>query len=156
MNMKDSKGAQDTSTEQLRTEIAQTRADLGDDVAALSERVSPRARMSRAVDTARGGVASATSRARLAAPRTARQAAQTVRNHPVPMAAGALALTGAAATALLTRRRAAKVRAARKRAAARPWSALAGAAATALLARRRADKVRTARTRTAAGPWFGR
>jgi hypothetical protein len=154
--MKDSVGAQETSPEQLRAEIARTRADLGEDVSALSEKVSPRARMSRAVDTARGGVASAASRARQAAPGSARQAGQTVRDHPVPVAAGALALAGAAATALFTRRRAAKARAARKRASVRPWSALAGAAATALLARRQADKARTARTRAAAGPWFGR
>jgi hypothetical protein len=155
MNMKDSVGAQDAGPEQLRAEIAQTRADLGEDVTALSEKVSPRARMSRAVDTARGGVASAASRARQAAPGSARQAGQTVRDHPVPVTAGALALAGAAATAVVTRR-AAKVRAARKRASVKPWSALAGAAATALLARRRAEKVRTARTRAAAGPWFGR
>src|SRR5687767_6397073 len=116
MSMKDSVGAQDTSPEQLRAEIAETRADLGKDVTALSEKVSPRARMSRAVDTARSGVASATSRARQAAPRSARQAGQTVRDHPMPVAAGALALAGATATTLLLRRRAAKMRAARKRA----------------------------------------
>jgi hypothetical protein len=156
MTTNDSMGAQNTSTEQLRTEIAQTRADLGDDVSALTEKVSPRARFSTAVGTARGGVASATSRARVAAPRTARQAGQTVRDHPAPVAAGALALAGAAATALLARRRAAKAQAARKRAVAGPWSALAGAAATAFLARRQADRARTARTRAAAGPWFRR
>jgi hypothetical protein len=158
MSMKDSVGAQDTgtSTEQLRTDIEQTRADLGDDVATLSAKMNPRARMSRALGTARGNLASATSRARQAAPRTAHQAGQTVRDNPVPVAAGALALAGATAMALLTRRRAAKARAARKRAAAGPWSALAGAAATALLARRRADKARTARIRGAAGPWFRR
>ena len=158
MSTKDSVGAQDTgaSTEELRTDIEQSRADLGDDVAALNEKMNPRARMSRALGTARGNVASATSRARQAAPRTARQAGQTVRDHPVPVAAGALALAGATAAALLTRRRAAKARAASKRAAAGPLSALAGAAATVLLARRRADKARTARIRAAAGPWFRR
>ena len=155
MNMNDSMGAQDTSTEQLRTEIAQTRADLSDDVAALSEKVSPRAKMGRVVDTARGGVSSAASRARVAAPRTARQAGRTLRDHPMPVAASAVALAGGATTAVLAQRRAAKARAARKRAAVR-WSALAGAAATAFLARRQADKARTARTRAAAGPWFTR
>jgi hypothetical protein len=157
MSMKDSVGAQDSgaSTEQLRTDVEQTRADLGGDVAALSEKMNPRSRMSRAVGTARGTIASASSRARQAAPRTARQAGQTVRHNPVPVATGALALAGAAVTALLARRRAAKARAARKRAAG-PWSALAGAAATALLARRRAERARTARTRAAAGPWFRR
>lgn len=157
--MKDSVGAQNTggsSAEQLHTDIEETRADLGEDVAALSERVNPRTRMSRAVGTARGNVVSATSRARQAAPRTARQAGQTVRDHPAPLAAGALALAGAAATALFARRRAAKARAARRRAVAGPWSALAGAVASALLARRGADKARTARTRAAAGPWFRR
>src|SRR4029450_578434 len=66
MSMKDSVGAQDTgtSTEQLRTDIEQTRADLGDDVATLSAKMNPRARMSRALGTARGNIASATSRAR--------------------------------------------------------------------------------------------
>jgi ElaB/YqjD/DUF883 family membrane-anchored ribosome-binding protein len=158
MSMNDSGSAQDTGTspEQLRSEIEQTGADLGDDGAASTEKVNPRARMSRAVSTARGNVASATSRARQAAPRTARQAGQTVRDHPMPVAAGALALAGASATALLIQRRAVKARAARKRAAAGPWSALAGAAATALLARRRVDQARTARTRAAAGPWFRR
>jgi hypothetical protein len=158
MSMKDPVGAQDTGTnnDQLRSDIEHTRADLGNDVAASSEKVNPRARMSRALGTARGNVASATSRARQTAPRTARQVGQTVRDHPVPVAAGALALAGASAAALLTRRRAVKARAASKRAAAGPWSALAGAAATALLARRRADKARTARTRAAAGPWFRR
>jgi hypothetical protein len=156
MSTNDSVGAQgtgtSTDTEQLRSDIGQTRAGLGDDVTALSEKMNPGARMSRAVGTARGNIASATSRAREAAPRTA----QNVREHPAPVAAGALALAGATATALLTRRRAAKARAARKRAAAGPWSALAGAAATAFLARRRAGKARTARTRAAAGPWFRR
>ena len=156
MSMKDPVGAEDTGAEQLRGDIEQTRADLGDDVAALSEKVNPRARMNRAVGTVRGNVASATSRAREAAPRTARQAGRTVRDHRVPIAAGALALAGASATAVLSRRRAAKARAARKRAAAAPWSALAGAAVTAILARRQADKARTARTRAAAGPWFRR
>jgi MYXO-CTERM domain-containing protein len=157
MSTNDSVGAQDggASTEQLRTEIEQTRAELGGDVAALSDKMNPRVRMRRAAGTARGTIASASSRARQAAPRTARQAGQTVRHHPVPTATGALALAGAAAAALLARRRAAKARAARKRAAA-PWSALAGAAATALLARRQAEKARTARTRAAAGPWFRR
>ena len=156
MSMKDSVGAQDpgASTEQLRTDVEQTRAELGGDVAALSEKINPRTRMSRAVGTARGTVASASSRARQAAPRTARRAGQTVRHNPVPVATGALALAGAAVTALLARRRAAKARARRR--AAGPWSALAGAAATALLARRRAERARTARTRAAAGPWFRR
>jgi hypothetical protein len=123
MSMKVSVGAQDsgTITEQLRTDIEQTRADLGKDVAALTQKVNPRVRMSRAVGTARGNLASASSRARRAAPRTARQAGQTVRGNPVPVAAGALALTGATATALVIRRRAAKVRTARKQAAAGPW-----------------------------------
>ena len=154
--MNDSDGARDTgtSTEQLRTDIEQTRAELGNDVTALSEKVDPRTRMSRAVGTARGTVLSATSRAREAAPRTARQAGQTVREHRTPVAAGALALAGAAATAVFARRRAAKARAAKKAASAGSWSALAGAAVTALLARRRADQARTARTRAATGPWF--
>ena len=156
MTMSESMGAQNASTDQLRTEIAQTRADLGDNVTALNEKVSPRARLNRAVGTARGSVLSATSRARAAAPNTARQAGQTVRDHRTPVAAGALALAGAAAAALLARRRAAQAQAARKRAAAGPWSALAGAAATAFLARRQADKARTARARAAAGPWFRR
>jgi Protein of unknown function (DUF3618) len=158
MSMKDSVGAQDTgtSTEQLRTDIEQTRADLGDDVATLSKKMNPRARMSRALGTARGNLASATSRARRVAPRTAHQAGQTVRGNPVPVAAGALALIGATVTALLVRRRAAKARAARQRAAAGPWSALAGAAAAAFLARRRTDKRQTARIRAQAGPWFRR
>ena len=119
MSTNDSVGAQDSgaSTEQLRTDVDQTRADLGGDVAALSEKVNPRARMSRAMGTARGNVASATSRARQAAPRTA----QTAREHPAPVAAGALALAGGAATALLARRRAERVRTARTRAAAGPW-----------------------------------
>jgi len=156
--MKDSVSPQDTGTspERLRTDIEQTRADFGGDGAALSEKVNPRARMSRAVGAARSNVASATSWAGQAAPRTARQAGHTLRGNPVPVAAGALVLAGGAATALVARRRAAKVRAARKRAAAKPWSVLAGAAATAFLARRRADKARTARTRAAAGPWFRR
>jgi Protein of unknown function (DUF3618) len=158
MSTNDPVGPQETdiATEQLRTDIEQTRAQLGDDVTALNEKVNPRARFSRAVGTARGNVASATSRARHAAPRTARQAGQTVRDNPVPVAAGALAVAGAAATALFVRRRAAKAEAARKRAAAGPWSALAGAAATALLARRQAGKARTARVRAQAGPWFRR
>ena len=158
MSTNDPVGAQDAGpgTEQLRTDIEQTRAQLGDDVAALSEKMNPRARFSRAVGTARGNVASATSRARHAAPRTARQVGQTVRDNPVPIAAGTLALAGATAAGLLIRRRAAKAQAARKRAAARPWSALAGAAATALWARRQADKARTARVRAQAGPWFRR
>ena len=154
VSMKDLGGTQDTgaSTEQLRADIEATRADLGDDVAALSDKVNPRARMRRAVGTARGNLASATSRAREVAPRTARQAGQSVRARPV--AAGGLALAGAAVTAtVLLRRRAAQARAA-KRADARRWSAVAGAAATALLARRRADKAQTGRIRAAAGPWF--
>jgi len=138
MSMKDSVGGQDTGTGQLHTDIEQHRADLGDDVAGSSEKMNPRVRMNRAVGTAR------------------RRAGQTVRNRPVPVAAGALALVSAAATALLAQRRAAKARAAKKRAAARSWSALVSAAATALLARRRADRARTARTRAAAGPWFRR
>jgi len=145
-----------TSTEQLRTDIEQTRAQLGDDVAAVSEQMNPRARIGRAVGTARGTIGSAASRARQTAPRTALQAGQTVRDHPVPVAAGALALIGATVTALLARRRAAKARAARQRAAAGPWSALAGAAAAAFLARRRTDKRQTARIRAQAGPWFRR
>jgi Protein of unknown function (DUF3618) len=145
-----------TSTEQLRTDIDQTRGQLGNDVAALSEQMTPRARISRAVGAARGNIGSAASRARQTAPRTARRAGQTVRDHPVPVAAGALALTGATATALLARRRAAKSRAARRRAAAGPWSALAGAAAAAFLARRRTDTRQTARIRAQAGPWFRR
>jgi hypothetical protein len=155
MTMKDPGSAPDTgaSTEQLRADIEATRADLGDDVAALSDKMDPRVRMRRAVGTVRGNVVSATSRARSAAPRTARQAGQGVRAHPVPVAAGALALGGAAATALLARHRAAQARAAR-RAGARRWSAVVGAAATALLARRRADRARTGRVRSAAGPWF--
>jgi hypothetical protein len=136
MSTNDSVGAQDNGarTEQLRTDIEQTRTDLGDDVAALSEKTNPRARMNRAVGTA----------------------GHTVRAHPMPFAAGALALAGATATALLARRRVARARAARKRTAAGQLSTLAGAAATALLARRRADKARTARTRASAGPWFRR
>lgn len=157
MSTNDSVGAQHTgSTEQLGTDIEQTRADLGNDVAAVGEKMNPRARARRAVGTAGGTVVSATSRVRQAAPGTARRAGQTVREHPVPVAAGALALAGATATALLARRRAAKARAVRRRAAAGPWSALVGAAAVALLARRRADKARTARVRAAAGPWFRR
>jgi Protein of unknown function (DUF3618) len=158
MSTNDSVGAQDTgtSTEQLRTDIEDTRAELSADVAALSDKINPRTRMSRAVGTARGNVVSATSRVRQAAPQTARQAGQAVRKYPVPVAGGALALAGGAATVLLLRRRAAKAEAARKRAAATPWSALAGAATAALLARRRAEKIRTARARAAAGPWFRR
>jgi hypothetical protein len=89
MSMNDSVGAQDsgTSTEQLRTDIEQTRADLGEDVAALSEKMNPRARMSRAVGVVRGNVMSATSRARQAVPRTARQAGLAVCAYPVPVAA---------------------------------------------------------------------
>ena len=123
MSTNDSVGAQDSgaSTEQLRTDVEQTRADLGGDVAALSEKMNPRTRMSRAVGTARGTIASASSRARQAAPRTARRAGQTVRGNPVPVATGALALAGAAATALLARRRAETARTARTRAAAGPW-----------------------------------
>jgi len=156
--MQEPVGAQDSgaNTEQLRTDIEQTRADLGDNVTALSEKLNPRVRMSRAVGTARGNVMSAGSRARQAAPRTARRAGETVRDYPLPMAAGVLALAGSTATVWAMRRRAAKARAARQRAAARPWSALAGAAAAALLARRQVDRKRTERIRAAAGPWFQR
>jgi len=131
MSTNDSVGGQDNGA---RTDIRQTRTDLGDDAAALSEKTTPRAWMNRPVGTA----------------------GQTVRAHPVPVAAGALALAGATATALLARRRAARARAARKRTAAGQLSTLAGAAATALLARRRVDKARTARTRASAGRWFRR
>lgn len=155
MSTNDSVGAQDAggTAEQLRTDVEQTRADLGDDVTALSEKLNPQARVRRAVGTARGTVMSATSRVRQAAPRTARQAGQGVRDNPVPVAAGALALVGATATAVVARRRTVKARkAARRRTAVASWPALA--AATALLARRRTQKTRTARIRAAAGPWF--
>ena len=101
MSTNDSVGAQDNGarTEQLPTDIEQTRTDLGDDVAALSEKTNPRARMNRAVGTA----------------------GDTVRAHPMPVAAGALALAGATATAFLARRRADKARTARTRALAGPW-----------------------------------
>jgi hypothetical protein len=100
--------------EHIRADIEQTRADLGDTVAALTDKVDPRTRVRGALSTMRSKTASGVAQVRQQAPQRARQAQQAVRNRPVAAAAaGALALAGAVAAVFLGRR-AAQARSARK------------------------------------------
>ena len=97
--------------ENVRAEVEQTRADLGDTVTALTGKVNTRARL-------RGAVSSMKTRSASGAPRVrtqAQRAQQAVRNRPVPAAVIALAAAGAVAAGILGRRRAAKARSARNR-----------------------------------------
>jgi hypothetical protein len=94
-------GVSSPEPEEIRAEIEQTRADLGDSVDALAAKADVRTR-------AKQSAAAARDRAK----GTAQQAAQKVRDKPAPVG-GALAGIAAAAGAavLIRRRRAAKVRA---------------------------------------------
>ncbi|MEV6602082.1 hypothetical protein AB0M36_35310 [Actinoplanes sp. NPDC051346] len=94
--------------ENIRTEIEETRDNLGDTAAAIT---LPRPRLSSALSTMK----TKTAHVRASAPQRARQAQHAVRRRPVPAAATALTAVGAVAAVLIRRRRAAKARAARNR-----------------------------------------
>ncbi|MCU7730055.1 DUF3618 domain-containing protein [Actinoplanes sp. KI2] len=96
--------------EHIRADIEQSRADLGDTVTALTGKVDPQTRVRGALSSVRSRTASGVASVRAQAPRVGRA----VRNRPVPVAAGALALA-AAVTGLVLGRRAAKARSARGR-----------------------------------------
>src|SRR4051812_6275425 len=85
--------------EHIRADIEQTRADLGDTVTALTDRVDPRTRVRGAVSDLKARTAAGVSRVRAQAPQRARQAQQAVRNRPVPAAVGALTVAAAVAAA---------------------------------------------------------
>jgi hypothetical protein len=90
--------------EHIRADIEQTRADLGDTVTALTDRVDPRTRVRGALSDLKSRTASGVSRVRAQAPQRARQAGQAVRNRPVPATVGALTVAAAVAAVLLGRR----------------------------------------------------
>lgn len=101
--------------DQIRAEIDRTRADLGETVTALSDKVNPRLRVRQAVTTAKTKATAGAAHVRTVAPRQARQAQQTVRDNPMPVAAGTLAVVAAVVALLVSRQRAAKAKAARNR-----------------------------------------
>jgi len=95
------------TTDEIRADIERTRGELGGDVTALTEKVSPRTRVRELVTTV-------SSKAASAVPPKARQAGQKVGEHRTPAAIGTLAVAAAGTALVLQRRRAAKARAARR------------------------------------------
>ncbi len=105
----------------IKADIQRTRAELAQDVDALTGKADPRQRARQALGTAKGKAAAAASRSRAVLPQKARQAGQAVRGNSKPTGAAVLLVLAAAATTVLARRRAAKARATQT-----PWSRLTG------------------------------
>jgi hypothetical protein len=105
----------------IKADIERTRAELAQDVDALTGKADPRQRARQALGTAKGKAAAAASRARTAGPQKARRAAQVARDNSKPTGAAVLLVLAAVATTVLARRRAAKARAAQTR-----WSRFRG------------------------------
>ncbi|MFI5497073.1 DUF3618 domain-containing protein [Actinoplanes sp. NPDC051859] len=102
--------------EDIRADIENTRADLADTVTALTGKVNPRTRLRGALSNMKTKAAAGTSRVQQATPQQVRRARQAVQSRPVPVAAAtALTAAGTVAAVLISRRRAAKARAARNR-----------------------------------------
>lgn len=99
----------------IKVDIERTRAELAEDVDALTGKVDARQRARQALGTAKGKAAAAASRAREVAPQRARQAGQVVRGNSKPTGIAVLLVLAAAATTVMARRRAAKTRAAQTR-----------------------------------------
>ncbi len=105
----------------IKADIERTRAELSEDVNALTGKSDPRQRARRALGTAKSKAATVASRARAVAPQKARQAGQVARGNSKPVGAAVLVILAAAATAVLARRRAANARATQTR-----WSRFTG------------------------------